>query len=105
MSDERTRVDVDEHIEAPPAEVFEYVTDPERRPFGLDENLEIGTELTREPPSRVAWEVTTADRDATRRGTVEIAIAPDGAGSRVRVTHRIGEPISGALRAELALAT
>lgn len=104
MSDEPTQVEIDEHIEAPPAEVFDYVTDPERRPFGLDEQLEIGTELTRERPSRVAWEVTTADRDATRRGTVEIAIAPDGDGSRVRVTHRIGEAVAQTPSAELALA-
>jgi uncharacterized protein YndB with AHSA1/START domain len=98
-------VEVDEHIEAPPAEVFEYVTDPDRRPFGGDDFVELGEELLREEPSRIAWRTTTADGEHRHAGTVEIAITPDGAGSRVRVTHRIGSPVAALRNApELALA-
>lgn len=88
MSD-REQVQVDDYIEAPPAEVFDYVTDPARRPFGRDDFLTLGDELAREAPSRVAWEVTVADGAADRRGTVEVLVRPEGTGSRVRVVHTL----------------
>ena len=85
------QVQVDNYIEAAPDEVFDYVTDPERRPFGRDDFLTLGEELARETPSRVAWEVTVtvADGARERRGTVEVRVLPEGTGSRVRVTHTL----------------
>ena len=44
---EQDRVEVDEHIEADPSEVFEYLSDPKRRPFGRDEFLSLGDEVAR----------------------------------------------------------
>ena len=108
MSDDQVQVEVEEYIEASPSEAFEYVTDPERRSFGNGGRIEFGDELERDAPSRVAWEVTTADGETRRLGTVEIAISPSGTGSRVRVTHRVGSPVAAlagsASRIELALA-
>ncbi len=82
------QVRVDDYIEASPDEVFDYVTDPARRPFGRDDFLTLGDELGREAPHRVAWEVTVAD-GVPRRGSVEVALTPDGTGTRVRVTHTL----------------
>ncbi len=98
---ERTeRVEVDEHIDADPAEVFDYLADPERRPFGRDGFLTVGTEIAREPATsapdggaRIAWEVTVADGVERRPGTVEILVRPEGGGSRVLVTHRIASTV------------
>ena len=104
MNDDR-RVEVDEYVEAPPSEAFAYVADPERRTFG-DDQLELGEEIERDAPTRIAWRVTTADGASRRAGTVEIAIAPEGPGSRVRVIHRIGGPSATISHAgELALAS
>ncbi|MDA0352054.1 MAG: hypothetical protein O3A10_07585 [Chloroflexi bacterium] len=106
-SPDSDHVELDEHIEAAPAEVFEYLTDPERRPFGRDDTLDVGAEVIREAPSRVAWEVTVADGAERFGGLVEITIEPDGSGSRVRVTHRIARPATrpaAAPAGELALA-
>ncbi|MEX1021506.1 MAG: hypothetical protein WD058_00025 [Dehalococcoidia bacterium] len=90
-------IEVDEYIEARPEVVFDYVTDPERRPFGRDDTLRLGDELTRETPSRVSWEVTVADGVRRRSGTVEVALSPEGPGTRVRVTHRLA-PLEARLR-------
>ncbi|MCK9486586.1 MAG: hypothetical protein M0R73_07775 [Dehalococcoidia bacterium] len=83
------QVRVDDYIEAPPAEVFDYVTDPARRPFGRDDFLTLGEEVAREAPSRVAWEVTVADGVRDRAGTVEVLVRPEGTGTRVRVVHSL----------------
>jgi len=104
MHDEHAEVEVDEHIDAPPAEVFEYVADPARRPFGDDARVQFGPEIERDEPSRIAWRVTTSDGDVHRDGRVDIVVAPDGAGSRVRVSHHIGAPVAPQARAELAIA-
>ena len=97
MSEQHERVEVDEHIEAAPAEVFEYLSDPERRPFGRDDFLTLGPEIAREPATdgdaRIAWEVTVADGVERRLGTVEILVRPEGTGSRVLVTHRIASAV------------
>lgn len=85
---EREQVRVDDYIEASPDEVFDYVTDPARRPFGRDDFLTLGEEVAREAPTRVAWEVTVAD-GVERRGTVEVALTPERTGTRVRVTHTL----------------
>jgi len=98
-------IEIDEQIEAPPGEVFEYFADPERRPFGRDGYLEVGEELHREEPARIAWRVTTSDGESRREGAVEIEVSPSGTGSHVRVTHRVGRKLSVGPRAELALAT
>ena len=94
---EQDRVEVDEHIEAAPSEVFEYLSDPARRPFGRDEFLSLGDEVAREPGSsegaRIAWEVTVADGTDRLGGTVEVLVRPEGTGSRVLVTHRIGSAV------------
>lgn len=103
MTDEELRIEVDEYVEASPDTTFDYIADPERRPFG-DGDVEFGDEVERDAPSRIAWEVTTADGETRRGGTVEIAVTPDGSGSRVRVTHRIGRPVTASPHAELALA-
>jgi uncharacterized protein YndB with AHSA1/START domain len=86
---------IEEYVEAPPREVFDYVADPERRPFGRDERLTLGEERRRETPSRIEWDAEwrTADADGSRRtrtvpGSVEVALTPDGTGTHVRVTHR-----------------
>lgn len=84
-----TRVNVDDYIEASPERVFDYVTDPERRPFGRDDFLTLGEEVGREEPSRVTWAVTVADGERERRGLVEVALTPEGPGTRIRVTHHI----------------
>lgn len=104
MSEEDRTIEVDEYIDAPPAEAFEYLADPDRRAFG-DGQVELGDELSRETPSRIAWEVTTVDGTSRRAGTVEIEVAPEGTGSRVRVIHEIASAASRGPRAELALAS
>jgi hypothetical protein len=105
MNDDGHRIEVDEYIEAPPSEAFDYVADPERRTFGNDQ-LELGDEIERDAPSRIAWQVTTADGASRRTGTVEIAIIPEGPGSRVRVTHEISGPSATmGTTSELALAS
>ena len=103
--DHPDRVELDQHIDAPPHEVFEYVTDLARRPFGDDGYLELGDELLRDEPSRIAWHVTIPDGDRRHPGTVEVAITPDGSGSWVRVTHVIGSPIATLGRAPAATLT
>lgn len=100
---ELERVEVDEHIEAAPSEVLEYLADPARRPFGRDDFLTLGDELPREA-GRIAWEVTVADGIERRPGTVEILVRPEGTGSRVLVTHRILAGAPSALVRPLALA-
>ncbi len=104
MSDNDRPIEVDEYIEAPPSEAFEYLTDPERRAFG-DGQIELGDEIERDAPSRIAWQVTTVDGESQRNGTVEIEVAPEGTGSRVRVIHEIAGAASRGPRAELALAS
>lgn len=94
QSEHTERVEVDEHIEASPSEVFEYLADPTRRPFGRDDFLTLGDEVAHEAPvsteaGRIAWEVTVADGVERHPGTVEILVRPEGTGTRVRVTHRI----------------
>lgn len=95
--DPSERVEIDEHIEADPSEVFEYLADPERRPFGRDDFLTLGNEVAREAGSpdgaRIAWEVTVADGVERLGGTVEILVRPEGTGSRVLVTHRIASAV------------
>lgn len=91
--DRGERIDVDAHIDADPAEVFEYLVDPERRPFGRDDFLTLGVEIAREPAgtegARVAWEVTVSDGVERLPGTVEVLVRPEGTGSRLLVRHRI----------------
>lgn len=86
-------VELDEHIEASPNEVFDYLADPARRPFGRDDFLTLGDRLAHEPPAsepgRIAWEVTVADGGERHPGTVEILVRPEGTGSRILITHRI----------------
>lgn len=104
MSESEERIEIDEYVEAPPSEAFDYLTDPKRRAFG-DDQLELGDEIARDAPSRIAWQVTTADGASRRSGTVEVAIVPEGPGSRVRVIHEIGGPVTaGDTAFELALA-
>ena len=110
---ETERVEVDEHIEAAPSEVFEYLADPERRPFGRDDFLRLGDLIVGDEArdagspdgARIAWEVTVADGVERLGGTVEILVRPEGTGSRVLVTHRIASAVEvpSAVRA-LALA-
>jgi uncharacterized protein YndB with AHSA1/START domain len=74
--DQRT-VEVEERIDAGPEEVFEYVADPARFPLPAPG----GVEVDREAPRRIAWRV--------GGDTVEVVVTPDGAGTHVRVTHRL----------------
>jgi len=80
---------IDGYIDAAPDEVFEYVADPERRPFGHDDLLTLGEERAREAPDRIEWDARwrgAADRPVP--GSVEVLLTPDGTGTHVRVTHR-----------------
>jgi hypothetical protein len=98
MTDQREphtddRIDIDEHIEADPAEVLDYLADPDRRPFGRDDYLTLGNEVAREATAegaRIAWDATVPDEaGAPLPGTVEILVRPEGIGTRILVTHRI----------------
>ena len=92
-TDRPDRIDVDEHIEADPSEVLDYLADPDRRPFGRDDFLTLGEELARETTaegSRIAWDATVPDPDgALVPGTVEVLLRPEGTGTRILVTHRL----------------
>jgi len=92
-TDTTDRIEVDAHIEAPPAEVLDYLADPDRRPFGRDDYLTLGDQLPRESDpdaARIAWEVTVPNEEGTRLpGTVEVLIRPEGTGTRILVTHHI----------------
>ncbi len=101
------RIEVDEHIEVPPAEVLDYLADPDRRPFGRDTFLTLGDEVAREARpdgARIAWDATVPDEHGLPlRGTVEILVRPEGTGTRVLVTHSISAAVE-APSAERALA-
>lgn len=96
QADPRTDLDpieVDEHIDAEPAEVLDYLADPDRRPFGRDDFLTLGDELARETTAegaRIAWDATVPNETGGRLpGTVEVLLRPEGAGTRILVTHHI----------------
>ena len=98
------------HIEATPAQVFPYFVDPgkllawkavsaeaEARPggrFRMDVtgrgDVAVGSYLEVSPPHRVvftwSWE---GDEDSIAEpGVVEVTLAPDGEGTRLRLVHR-----------------
>lgn len=79
MSNERTHeIEVEEHIAAPPEEVFEHLADPALFP-PAGSPLTRGEETDREAPRRIAWR--------SDGGEVEVLLRPDGTGTRVRVRH------------------
>jgi uncharacterized protein YndB with AHSA1/START domain len=96
---------IDDYIEAAPDDVFDYVTDPQRRPFGRDDFLTLGEERAREAPARIEWDARwhgAADRPIP--GSVEVLLTPDGTGTHVRVTHRFALAAPEARVRSLALA-
>jgi uncharacterized protein YndB with AHSA1/START domain len=92
-------VDLDVRVEAPPEEVFDYVTDPARFP-GVDGAVTLGEIIAQDAPCRVRWHAGTRDGDgATADAVVEVTLTPDGGGTRVRVVQR---PLGGPIRARIA---
>lgn len=81
-------VAVEVRVEAPPAEVFEYVSDPARFP-GVDGPVTLGEIIERSAPRRVRWHAgTRGGNGETADAVVEVTLTPDGAGTKVRVVQR-----------------
>jgi uncharacterized protein YndB with AHSA1/START domain len=85
---EPLEVELEEHVEAPPDDVFDYIADRDRFPVHGNGAVTLGERLILEPPYRVEWEAEFTGDGGTYPGTVEVTLAPDAAGTRVRVVHR-----------------
>jgi uncharacterized protein YndB with AHSA1/START domain len=111
VTDDRLEQQV--HVDAPPASVFPFLTEPEQvarwmgteakldaRPGGLYQ-VHIGPQITAlgeftvvDPPHRVAFTFGWEGQDGVGPGstTVEITLRPDGDGTLVTLVHR-GLPV------------
>ncbi|MPZ98436.1 MAG: hypothetical protein GEU80_03700 [Dehalococcoidia bacterium] len=86
---------VEERIDAPPDEVYEYLADPRRFPRPDDGGVVVIDErIEAEPLHRIAYRVTARPAGLPALpGTVEVTLRPDGDGTLVRLVHR-GLPVA-----------
>ena len=83
---EPLEVDIEEHVDASPDEVFEYLADGEHFPAGDD--VRIGDVVVSDRPHHIQWRVEFEGEVGAYPGTVDVTLAPDGSGTLVHVVHR-----------------
>ncbi len=86
--DDVPELQVEVRVDAPPEEVFDYVTDPARFPGVEPRVVRLGEVIEREAPRRVRWHATSGgSRDDERDAIVEVTLAPDRGGTVVRISQ------------------